>query len=101
MGLSIYPPPTSTAVAQSANRVLSEVLSNPPYVLSAMPTCCQLCSVASLGRLLIKIRRRLREFDGEEGLYTGMRVELMFTLANQDPSVILPMASCHVIAVNW
>ena len=33
--LSIHPPPTSSAVAQSANQVLSEVLSNPPQVLSA------------------------------------------------------------------
>ena len=40
--LSIYPPPTSAAVAQSANQVLSEVLSNSLEVLSARRTCCQL-----------------------------------------------------------
>jgi len=67
--LSIEPPPTSSAAAQSAKQVLSEVLSDPREVLSARPRCCQ-CSprwtASSLCGLLIKIDCHLLEkFDGK------------------------------------
>ena len=39
--LSIDSPPTSDVEAQSVNQVLSEVLADPPKVLSAMRKCCQ------------------------------------------------------------
>ena len=74
--LSIEPPPTSSAAAQSVKQVLSEVLSDLRQVLSARPECCH-CSpgwtATSLRGLLIKVVcRMLGKFDGEEGLNAGV-----------------------------
>ena len=58
--LSIDPPPTSSAAAQSVNQVLSEVLSDAPEVLSARHPCCQFAAASGLLRgLLIKVCGRL------------------------------------------
>jgi hypothetical protein len=73
--LSIDQPPTSSGAAQSANQVLSEVLSDPPEVLSVTTMCCQFAwqnPSAQLRGLLIKVCGRLEEFDGEEGLDAGV-----------------------------
>jgi hypothetical protein len=73
--LSIDPPPTSSAEAQSVNQVLSEVLSDPPEVLSVTSMCCQFARQyhsALLGGLLIKVGCLHLEFDGEEGLDAGV-----------------------------
>ena len=73
--LSIEPPPPSSDAAQFAKQVLSEVLSDPLEVLSGRPMCCQRLlkqMPASLRGLLIKVRHRLGELDGEEGLDAGV-----------------------------
>jgi hypothetical protein len=60
--------------------VLSEVLSDPVVVLSNSILCCPSLSAGDqngsrLRGLLILVVVRLREFDGEEGLDTGVQVE--------------------------
>jgi hypothetical protein len=64
-------------VAQSANQVLSKVLSDPPDLLSVRPTCCQFAqqNSRSLRGLLISFLALLGQFDGEEGFDAGMQVE--------------------------
>jgi hypothetical protein len=84
-------------VAQSANQVLSEVLSNPPWVLSATPMCCQFVQRSySLGRLLIKIQLRRGEFDGEQGLRAGMQIEGFTCPAGPDGSRLRMLEAVHL-----
>jgi hypothetical protein len=76
--LSIDSPPTSDVGAQFVNQVLSDVLVDPPEVLSAMGMCCQSACVrtsAMLGGLLIKLFLLFGQLDSEEGLHAGMEVE--------------------------
>ncbi len=75
--------------AQSVNQVLSEVLVDPPDVLSAMQMCCQsawLCTSAVLGGLLIKLLQLFGQLDGEECLYGSVEVESSAGPAGSDGS---------------
>jgi hypothetical protein len=95
--LSMDLPPTSSDLAQSANQVLSEVLVDPPGVLSAMRMCCQSagCAPWPLGGLLIKLFRLLGEFDGEEGLDAGVEVESFTGPARPDGSCGWMLEAVH------
>jgi hypothetical protein len=78
--LSMDPLPTKSVLTQFANQVLSEVLVNPPPVLSVWPMCCpcpprRMPYGAWLGGLLIKAYGPVREFDGEQRLHAGRQVE--------------------------
>jgi hypothetical protein len=73
--LSIDQPPTSSAVAESVNQVLSKALSDPPEVLSVTSMCCQFARQypsALLSGLLIKVLCLRGELDGEERLDAGV-----------------------------
>jgi hypothetical protein len=85
--LSIDSPPTSDVGAQSANQVLSDVLVDPPEVLSARRMCCQSAwprTSALLGGLLIKLFRLFGQLDSEEGLHAGVEVESFTSPAGPD-----------------
>jgi hypothetical protein len=74
-------------VAQSVNQVLSDLLVDPPEVLSAMRMCCQsawLRTRAGLGGPLIKLFRLFGQLDGEEGLHAGVEVESFTGPAGSD-----------------
>ena len=93
----MYPPPTSSVLAQSANQVLSEVSSDPAAVLSAWPMCCpsQLrCPPAWLCGLLILLRL-LGEFDGEQSLHTGVEVEDFTGPAGTNRSGVRVLEAVH------
>ena len=65
-----------SVLAQSANQVLSEVLSDPPALLSASPRCAShipMITAVWLCGLLILLGL-FGEFDGEQGLHAGVRV---------------------------
>jgi hypothetical protein len=74
------------------------VLSDPLEVLSARASCCQ-CrarrTANSLGRLLIKVRVRLAEFDGEEGLDADVQVEGFTGPAGSDGAGIGMLKAVH------
>jgi hypothetical protein len=75
--------------AQSVNQVLSDVLVDPPDVLSAMQMCCQsawLRTSAVLGGLLIKVFQLFGQLDGEECLHAGVEVESFAGPAGSDGS---------------
>jgi hypothetical protein len=76
-------------VAQSVNQVLSDLLVDPPEVLSAMRMCCQsawLRASARLGGPLIKLFWLFGQSDGEEGLHAGVEVESFTGPAGSDGS---------------
>jgi hypothetical protein len=93
----MYPPPTSSVLAQSANQVLSEVSSDPAAVLSAWPVCCPSplrCTRAWLRGLLILLQL-LREFDGERGLDAGVEVEDLTGPAGTNRPVVRVVEAVH------
>ena len=93
----MYPPPTSSVLAQSANQVLSEVSSDPAAVLSAWPMCCPSplrCTRAWLCGLLILLRL-LREFDSEHGLDAGEEVEDFTGPAGTNRSGVRVLEAVH------
>jgi hypothetical protein len=93
----MYPPPTSSVLAQSANQVLSEVSSDPAAVLSAWPMCCPYplrCTPGWLCGLLILLRL-LGEFDGEQSLHAGAEVEDFTGPAGTNRSGIRVVEAVH------
>jgi hypothetical protein len=67
--------------------VLSEVLSNPPWVLSATPHVLSVCAAVTFARPLVdQDPTSARELDGEQGLRAGMQIEGFTCPAGPDGS---------------